>query len=146
MHGRQVSSCKSGGRGGLFGVSPLTHDTRIKQKGDAWGSSANTTSSDQGEPTVSAGRKHPHCDASYQTLVVRVPTVQRAGGLGKEQRFPPSLNFSQEKGDAPLNKLLPQEARLTIPLDSGGYYKLSGAHSRTCTPGARCPRSTFYII
>lgn len=55
---------------------------------------------------------------------------------GKEQRFTPSLNYSQEKVARLFNKPWLYEARLTISLDSVEYYKLSGARLRTSTLGA----------
>lgn len=55
---------------------------------------------------------------------------------GKEQRFTPSLNYSQEKVPRLFNKPWLYEARLTISLDSVEYYKLSGARLRTSTLGA----------
>ena len=56
---------------------------------------------------------------------------------GKEQGPTPGLNYPQGKGTRLFNKPALCEARLTIPLDSVEYYKLSGAHLRTSTSGAR---------
>lgn len=65
---------------------------------------------------------------------------------GKEQRLTPSLNYSKGKGMCLFNKPWLYEARLTVSLDSVEYYKLSRAHLRTSTSGARWRLSTFYII
>lgn len=76
----------------------------------------------------------------------QVPRHRVAPEDGKECRFTPSLNYSQEKGARLFNKPWLYEARLTISLDSVEYYKLSGARLRTCTSGTRRRLSTFYII
>lgn len=136
------SGCQTSGEGGLSGVSP---HTRTRQKGDTWGSSADITSSGQGEPTASAGRKHPCWATGYRTLVHGVPRARSQRAAEGAEASSRSKLFTR-KGTRLFNKLVLQEARLTIPLDSVEYCKLSGARLRTCTPGARCPLSTFCII
>jgi hypothetical protein len=68
--------------------------------------------------------------------VVR-PGTARGPQKGKEQRLTPSLNYSKGKGTCLFNKPWLYEARLTVSLDSVEYYKLSRAHLRTSTSGAR---------